>query len=117
MYFNKRHQRSGALMQGKFKASHAGDDRYLKYLLAYIHLNPAKLKNSNWKKASSIERKNIQKYLESFPYSSYQEFVNVPRIEKILLDRGAVPLYFKNAEEFRSDIAEWLAIGDVKVGP
>ncbi len=34
MYFNTRHERSGALFQGKFKSTHAGEDRYLKYLIS-----------------------------------------------------------------------------------
>lgn len=40
MYFNKRNERSGALFQGKYKIKHAEDERYLKYLFEYIHLNP-----------------------------------------------------------------------------
>src|SRR3989338_5492140 len=36
MYFNKNYERSGALFQGKFKSEHAKNDRYLKYLIAYL---------------------------------------------------------------------------------
>jgi len=50
MYFNKSKQRTGALFQGKFKAKHASiNDNYLKYLVAYIHLNPIKLIDAQWK--------------------------------------------------------------------
>jgi putative transposase len=49
MYFNKKYNRTGALFQGKFKAEHADRDEYLKYLYAYIHLNPVKLIDSTWK--------------------------------------------------------------------
>src|SRR3989338_5483227 len=35
MYFNLINQRSGALFQGKYRASHADNDRYLKYLISY----------------------------------------------------------------------------------
>ena len=34
MYFNERHGRSGGLFQGRFKATHANNDRYLKYLIS-----------------------------------------------------------------------------------
>src|SRR3989338_5014391 len=37
MYFNVGRKRSGALFQGRFKAEHAKNDRYLKYLFSYIH--------------------------------------------------------------------------------
>ncbi|OGJ11058.1 hypothetical protein A2467_03325, partial [Candidatus Nomurabacteria bacterium RIFOXYC2_FULL_36_8] len=49
MYFNKKYIRTGILFQGRFKSEHANTDGYLKYLYAYIHLNPAKLKNPKWK--------------------------------------------------------------------
>src|SRR3989344_8568343 len=35
MYYNKKYQRSGALFEGKFKAEHADNDNYLKYLFSY----------------------------------------------------------------------------------
>jgi REP element-mobilizing transposase RayT len=40
MYFNKRYNRTGTLFEGPFKSSWADSDVYLKYLYAYIHLNP-----------------------------------------------------------------------------
>src|SRR3989344_1887720 len=49
MYFNIKNEREGSLFQGTYKATHAQDDEYLKYLYAYIHLNPAKLKDKEWK--------------------------------------------------------------------
>jgi len=49
MYFNKKYKRTGKLYEGVFKSTHAGSDRYLKYLYSYIHLNPAKLIDKNWK--------------------------------------------------------------------
>ena len=53
MYFNKRYDRSGALFQGRFKSQHADSDEYLKYLYAYIHLNPVKLIDPKWKEEGS----------------------------------------------------------------
>src|SRR3989344_5942831 len=49
MYFNKKYKRTGKLYSGVFKSIHANSDRYLKYLYSYIHLNPAKLINKNWR--------------------------------------------------------------------
>src|SRR3989344_907844 len=43
MYFNIKRQRTGALFQGRYKARHIDNDNYLKYLFAYIHLNPIKI--------------------------------------------------------------------------
>src|SRR3989339_783003 len=46
MYFNKKNERVGALFQGVFKSQYINEDKYLRYIYAYIHLNPAKSKNS-----------------------------------------------------------------------
>jgi len=43
MYYNKKYKRTGGLFEGKFKAEHVDEDRYLKYLFSYIHLNSIKL--------------------------------------------------------------------------
>jgi len=49
-YFNKKYERTGRLFEGTFKAKHVDSDRYLKYLFAYIHLNPIKIIDKEWKK-------------------------------------------------------------------
>jgi putative transposase len=49
MYFNKRYDYTGSLFEGRYKSSYAGEDTYLKYLYSYIHLNPMKLLDRNWK--------------------------------------------------------------------
>ncbi len=43
MYYNEKYKRTGSLFEGKFKSEHIEDDKYLKYIFSYIHLNPIKL--------------------------------------------------------------------------
>jgi putative transposase len=38
--FNKRHRRHGHLFQNRYKSILCEEDRYLRQLVAYIHLNP-----------------------------------------------------------------------------
>jgi len=40
VYFNRRHRRSGHLMQGRFGASLVDEDYYILKLSRYVHLNP-----------------------------------------------------------------------------
>jgi len=42
-YFNLRHERSGALFQGKYQYRPVEDDGYLRKLHEYIHLNPVEI--------------------------------------------------------------------------
>ncbi len=60
IYFNKRHQRSGALFQSRYKAALVDKDAYLVHLSRYIHLNP----------------KSINQNLIS-SYSSYADYLGL----------------------------------------
>ncbi len=101
MYFNVRYERSGSLFQGKYKIRHAADDRYLKYLLAYIHLNPAKTNDP-------------KKYV----YSSYADFAGESRPQGKLLNKDVLPLYFETPDNFEKEMREWLSYGkDTKEEP
>jgi putative transposase len=44
IYYNRRHQRHGHLLEGRFKARLVEGSRYLLHLTRYIHLNPVKVK-------------------------------------------------------------------------
>jgi hypothetical protein len=46
------------------------------YLYAYIHLNPAKLKNSEWKTQPKSFLNNLKKFIALYPYSSLQEYLS-----------------------------------------
>lgn len=76
MYFNKRNDRVGALFQGVFKSQHVNEDIYFRYLYAYIHLNPSKLKNSKWKTQSKSFLTQLKKFIAEYPYSSLQEYLS-----------------------------------------
>ncbi len=76
MYFNKKYDRVGPLFQGVFKSQHIDDDIYLRYIYAYIHLNPAKLKNSEWKTQPKSFLSQLKKFIAEHPYSSLQEYLS-----------------------------------------
>src|SRR3989338_7919325 len=79
MYFNKRHDRSGSLFQGRFKATHIADDRYLRYLISYIHLNPVKLIEPKWKETGIADKVRAEQYLETYAPSSYLDYLDKKR--------------------------------------
>lgn len=108
MYFNRRMERNGALFQGKFKATHANGDAYLKYLISYIHLNPIKLIEPKWKEAGIKNIKDAGIYIQAYKYSSYKDFFGEERPEKNLLTKEAFPEYFNKLKDFESCTEEWL---------
>ena len=106
MYFNKLNDRTGGLFQGKFKAEHAAEDRYLKYLYAYIHLNPAKLVDSRWRE-NGINAA-ASDYVKKYPYSSYQDYTSNGRKEIVILSKSEFPEYFTTVKDFEDEMNGWL---------
>ena len=108
MYFNKRHQRSGTLFESTFKSSHVDNDVYLKYLIAYVHLNPVKLIDPKWKENGIRDRSAAESYLKRYLYSSYLDYAGAPRPQGALLTPGALPQYFQTPVDFEASVTEWL---------
>lgn len=111
-YFNKRHDRVGPLFQGRYKSQHIVSDTHLKYLFAYIHLNPLKLINPKWKDYGSISATKARKFISAYEHSSYLSYVNTNKAENILLSRQEFPGYFSGEKEFKDFHTEWLSLSD-----
>jgi len=108
MYFNKKYQRSGTLFEGKFKAKHVGSDEYLKYLFSYIHLNPVKLIQSDWKEQGITDAAKAYAYASAFKHSSLLDYQQPPRIESALLKKDSFPDYFPSAAKQKEELIQWL---------
>jgi putative transposase len=105
MYFNKKYERTGKLYEGKFKSNHVNIDNYLKYLYSYIHLNPAKLIDKNWKESRTKSIKGLLSYVFSYPYSSLKEYLD---IKYKIINPLQFPAYFKNPIDHKIELFEWL---------
>lgn len=107
MYFNKKYDRQGILFEGRFKAEHVYFDEYLKYLFSYIHLNPVKLIQSDWKEVGVRDLDNVKKYLNEYKFSSLLDYFG-NREESCILDKEKFPSYFVNKTEIDTELLEWL---------
>jgi putative transposase len=112
MYFNKKYQRSGTLFEGKFKAKHVGTDEYLKYLFSYIHLNPVKLIQSDWKEKGIKDYAKAYAYASTFTYSSLLDYQQPPRLESALLRKESFPDYFPSVARQKEELIQWLSYPD-----
>lgn len=109
MYFNKKNERTGALFQGKFKATIADKENYLKYLISYIHLNPIKIIEPEWKEKGLKNKTKAENFLRKYKYSSYIDFIGTEkRVESKILNSKALPELFENQKDFETNIKEWL---------
>lgn len=109
MYYNKKYKRTGSLFEGKFKSQHAGDDRYLKYLFSYVHLNPIKMIQKDWKEKGINNKREAISFLNNYKYSSYLDYLGTKREENMILNIEAFPNYFPGKEKFEKEIFEWLS--------
>lgn len=106
MYFNKKYKRTGSLFEGKYKSKHVGEDNYFNYLFAYIHLNPVKLIQIDWKEKGIKNKDKAISFIKNFKYSSLQDFSNIYRKEIKIIKKDFFPDFFEyhNMEE----IFDWI---------
>lgn len=108
MYYNKKYKRTGSLFEGKFKSKYAGEDRYLKYLFSYIHLNPLKIINQDWKTKIKLGYgADDYNFIIKYPYSSINEYVDS---NYKIVDKNSFPDYFPTTEEFKKDLFSWFVV-------
>lgn len=109
MFFNIKYQRNGALFGGLFKSKLIGvDDNYMKHLLGYIHINPLEIRFPKWE--DQINRPTIEtrKFLESYQYSSYLDYIGKNRMEKRILNTENFPEYFLDSKSFGDFVENYL---------
>ena len=86
-YFNAKHQRSGHLFQGRYKAILVQADEYAHQVSAYIHLNPA--------------RAGLVKRPADYPWSSYKYYINPNHSSKMLSVEFILSLFDKDIVKAR----------------
>ncbi|MEA1929689.1 MAG: transposase [Patescibacteria group bacterium] len=124
MYFNRKHQHTGSLFEGRFRARHVSDDRHLQYLFAYIHLNPVKVRDpDNWEKKTILDTDEAVRFLNTYPYSSFLDYLGRNRGEGAIINPSAFPEYFSVPSDFSDFVQDWMSFDEeedlttVKVGP
>lgn len=109
LYFNKRHERRGSLFEGTFRAKHASHDEYLKYLFAYIHLNPIGIIEQDWKEHRINDKKAGEEFIKTYQYSSYLDYADSEneRPQHVILNKLAFPEYFEKTADFKNYLKDW----------
>ncbi len=111
MYINKKHERSGVLFEGRFKSEHVHTENYFHYLYSYIHLNPIKIIEPNWKKVGLKSIDGAVEYLHQYPYSSYMDYLGIERLESSILNKKEFPDFFQDKGSFEKFHKYWLSYG------
>ena len=93
VYFNRRYERSGHVIQGRFKAKQVVGSRHLLQLSRYIHLNPVLTKQAE---GLNMERKLAA--LRAYPWSSYRGYVGLST-KHPFIEYGRVMNFFEGRAE------------------
>jgi len=81
----------------------------LKYLFAYIHLNPIKsLDPKNWENKIIKNKTSAQDYLKQYEYSSYLYYSGQARPSDAILEPATFPEYFTKPRVFSEFIKDWI---------
>jgi len=107
MYMNKKYDRTGPLMCKPFRAKHVDSDKYFRWLVSYIHLNPLDLEFSGWKSANSINLKKAQEFLTNYQYSSYVDYFGESRDSGLILNKGVLPINISDIEDVEQMLEEF----------
>ena len=105
LYFNERHERSGALFQGTFKARHVDSESYARYLFSYIHLNSTKLVDPKWKEFGVKDFKRVRDFVRAYPYSSLPEYLSG---KHVITDPSKFPDFLSTMRDVDEHIDMWL---------
>ena len=101
MSFNKKYERVGSLFQGRYKAVLVKKEEHLRYLPAYIHLNPMKIKISGGSTSRDWE------FLKNYRWSSLPDYIgkkNCPSVTQ----REFLSATLGSTEEYKKEIQSWL---------
>lgn len=113
LYFNKKYNRTGGLFEGRFKSVHISTNNQAKYLFSYIHLNPIKIIQKDWKEEGINDTKEALKFLDSYKWSSYYDYNNITkRSENLILKKDDFPAYFIDLKDFNKEILTWLTYNE-----
>src|SRR3989344_3003246 len=95
MYFNTKYERSGPLFTRPFRSEHINNESQYMFIFSYVHLNPISIFDKEWKENGVKNKKGAEKFLRSYRYSSYLDFLNFNRAESAIIDFSLVPKYIK----------------------
>lgn len=109
MYFNKNYKRTGRLFESTAKSILVEKDKYLEYLFAYIHLNPIKIVDPQWKENGIKNTDEIKAFLDEYLWSSYGAYTN-KNFKNSIINKKAFPEYFSTSKSFNHFIDSWLTL-------
>jgi len=112
MYFNTLYEHSGTIFQGRFKGKHVDTGDYLRWLFAYVALNPLDIGFPGWKENGGVERlpDGAHSFLRSYAHASFPDMhPEVCRPERAVLSAATLAELADDVPDF-SDVGKLFEI-------
>jgi len=107
MYFNKKNDRSGGLIERPFKVKYIDSEPYFNWVFSYIHLNPVKLIDKEWKEKGVADAVAAKNFIDNYEYSSYHDYFIGDRPEGCILNKESFPEHFTQLNDFGDLVQEF----------
>ncbi len=110
MYFNTLYEHSGTVFQGRFKSKHVDTNEYLRWLFAYVALNPLDVWLPGWKERGVAEPHKVYEFLQGYQHASFPDMQpRANRPERTILSASALAELAEDVPNF-SNIKELFEI-------
>lgn len=110
-FYNLKHDRSGPLWQGSFKAKRIDSESYFNHIISYIHLNILDLSMPHWREGELENWHKASLELSSYAWSSYQYYrtgaSSLPYAPFILTKPEWFSNYYPQKEDFEKALRNW----------
>lgn len=113
-YFNAIHEHSGTVFQGTFKSTFVDVSEYLRWLFAYVALNPLDVGFPSWKERGVSDPQTAYDFLKNYPHASFPDMCGeAKRPESAILSFSALEEFGEDVPDF-SDIKELFEVENIK---
>jgi len=110
MYFNILYEHSGTIFQGRFKEKNVDTGDYLRWLFAYVALNPLDVGFPGWKEKGISDPRAASTFLNEYQQASFPDMQpEIHRPEQAILSAAALAELAEDVPNF-SDVGKLFEI-------
>ncbi len=109
-YYNKKYDKTGVVFEGRFKSEHVKSSEYYKYLFSYLHLNPLKIFQTNWRDVGIADFPKAVNFLQNYPHSSFNNYFtsHIPVVCSKIVNKQEFLSKLEKGTDLNQEIFDWI---------
>lgn len=113
-YFNQKHERSGTLFEGRFKAIMIEQEAHFIHLPYYIHCNPLDLFMPQWREKDISNHNKAFDFIKNYRWSSFSDYIGKKNFPSVT-QRDLLLKSFGGEDTYARQTMQWLFQMDLNV--